>query len=116
MDAIRGMLDELMGKERDAPLHERAVKQIDFSDPDVCKYELASVCPNQLFKNTRSDLGACWGGCSHLTGWRWQQAALSGLEHCSIDSLATQQRPSSAHNGNHNSAKLHATLQSQSSA
>ena len=57
MDAIRGMLDELMGKARDAPLHERSVKQINFHDADVCKHELASVCPNQLFRNTRSDLG-----------------------------------------------------------
>jgi hypothetical protein len=56
-DAFRAMLDELMGKERDAPLHERSNRKIVFSDPDVCKHDLAAVCPHQLFKNTKSDLG-----------------------------------------------------------
>jgi RNA-binding protein Luc7-like 2 len=57
-DAFRAMLDELMGKERDAPLHERSNRKVVFTDSDVCKYELVSVCPHQLFKNTKSDLGA----------------------------------------------------------
>lgn len=72
VDAFRAQLDELMGKHRDAPLHERSGKKTNFSDPEVCKYELVAVCPNQLFKNTRSDLGACpaqppsCSPCSHL--------------------------------------------------
>lgn len=55
-----------MGKERDVPLGERQNKALQFDDPDVCKYELIAVCPNRLFRNTRSDLGAhtglqnCW--------------------------------------------------------
>jgi len=57
VDVTRALLDELMGKERDAPLHERSNRKIVFSDDDVCKHELVGVCPNQLFKNTRSDLG-----------------------------------------------------------
>lgn len=57
VDAMRAMLDELMGKERDAPLAERSNRKIVFSDKDVCKYDLVSVCPHQLFTNTRSDLG-----------------------------------------------------------
>ena len=57
VDAFRSMLDELMGKERDAPLHARSNRKLTFSDPDVCKHELAAVCPHQLFTNTRSDLG-----------------------------------------------------------
>lgn len=57
VDAFRSMLDELMGKERDAPLHARSNRKILFSDRDVCKFELAAVCPHRLFTNTRSDLG-----------------------------------------------------------
>jgi hypothetical protein len=59
MDAQRALLDELMGAERDVPLQQRSHRQLHFTDPGVCKYELAGVCPNQLFTNTRSDLGAC---------------------------------------------------------
>lgn len=58
VDAMRAMLDELMGKERNVPLAERTNRRIRFTDEDVCKYDLVAMCPNQLFKNTRSDLGA----------------------------------------------------------
>lgn len=58
MDAQRALLDELMGAERDVPLTQRSNRQLHFTDPGVCKFELAGVCPNQLFTNTRSDLGA----------------------------------------------------------
>lgn len=54
---MRAMLDELMGKERNVPLGQRSNRRIRFDDPDVCKYALAGLCPNGLFKNTRSDLG-----------------------------------------------------------
>jgi hypothetical protein len=59
MDAVRSMLDELMGKERDVPLAQRQNRQLEFDDPDVCKYELVALCPNRLFRNTKSDLGEC---------------------------------------------------------
>jgi hypothetical protein len=58
MDAQRALLDELMGAERNVPLAQRSNRQLHFTDPGVCKLELAGVCPNQLFTNTRSDLGA----------------------------------------------------------
>lgn len=58
-DAMRAMLDELMGKERDVPLAQRSGRRVRFYDKDVCKHELAGLCPNTLFKNTRSDLGPC---------------------------------------------------------
>jgi RNA-binding protein Luc7-like 2 len=57
VDAMRAALDELMGKERDVPLPERSGRRIKFTDELVCKYELAGLCPNKLFKNTKSDLG-----------------------------------------------------------
>lgn len=59
VDAFRSMLDELMGKERDVPLGKRQNKPLEFDDPDVCKYELVGLCPNRLFRNTKSDLGKC---------------------------------------------------------
>lgn len=76
------------------PLDKRSGKSLRFSDPEVCKYALAGLCPYGLFKNTRSDLGAhlwrlltavcCWASwlrslssrhavllCSALAaGWR----------------------------------------------
>lgn len=57
VDAMRAMLDELMGKERDVPLEERTNRGYKFSDPEVCKHALAGLCPYGLFKNTKSDLG-----------------------------------------------------------
>ncbi|KAK9786671.1 hypothetical protein WJX73_003841 [Symbiochloris irregularis] len=59
MDAQRAMLDELMGKERNVPLTERTGRALKFSDPEICKYNLAGLCPYGLFRNTRSDLGPC---------------------------------------------------------
>ena len=51
----RLLLDELMGPNRNsrdykAPKH--------FYDEDVCPHFLAAFCPNDLFFNTKSDLGA----------------------------------------------------------
>lgn len=57
VDAFRSMLDELMGKERDVPLGKRQNKALQFDDKDICKYELVALCPNRLFRNTKSDLG-----------------------------------------------------------
>lgn len=51
------MLDELMGRDRNVPLDERSTKPLEFSDREVCKYDLAGLCPYGLFRNTRSDLG-----------------------------------------------------------
>jgi hypothetical protein len=57
VDAFRSMLDELMGKERDVPLGKRQNKALQFDDKEVCKFELVALCPNRLFRNTKSDLG-----------------------------------------------------------
>jgi hypothetical protein len=58
MDATRALLDELMGKNRNA-LPTQASKGTHFSDPEVCKNFLVQFCPHQLFINTKSDLGTC---------------------------------------------------------
>ncbi|KAG1205199.1 hypothetical protein G6F35_011792 [Rhizopus arrhizus] len=46
------MLEELMSQYVD-------VDNKDFWDESVCKHYLVDFCPNQLFTNTKSDLGAC---------------------------------------------------------
>ena len=58
VDVFANELDELMGVNRNAPVNAR-LKQEHFSDGDVCKYFLVSVCPNDLFPNTKYDLGPC---------------------------------------------------------
>lgn len=57
-DAMSKALDELMGKHRNAIEPEAKKQQLQFDDPDVCKHELAGLCPYTLFNNTKSDLGA----------------------------------------------------------
>lgn len=66
VDAFRSMLDELMGKERDVPLDKRQNRGLLFDDKDVCKYELVGLCPNRLFRNTKSDLGGLVVGAADL--------------------------------------------------
>jgi len=57
MDDARALLDELMGKDRNAS--EKGSRATHFSDPEICKYFICGFCPNELFINTKSDLGAC---------------------------------------------------------
>nr|CAB3263570.1 luc7-like protein 3 [Phallusia mammillata] len=58
MTALSAMLDELMGKNRNAAPNEQ-VSELHWSDDDVCKHFLCGFCPAELFTNTRSDLGVC---------------------------------------------------------
>ncbi|KNC85847.1 hypothetical protein SARC_01993 [Sphaeroforma arctica JP610] len=60
MDDAKRMLDELMGRSRNATETE-PVKEIKFTDSEVCKYFLVDVCPHDLFTNTKGDLGECSG-------------------------------------------------------
>jgi len=60
MDAFRAQLDELMGKDRNLLPHEKQNKGASFTDADVCKHFLCGFCPNELFTNTKSDLGPCF--------------------------------------------------------
>jgi len=56
--AQQSLLDELMGKGRNAAKGEK-VHQYRFDDPNVCKFMLVDYCPHDLFVNTRQDLGPC---------------------------------------------------------
>ena len=50
-------LDELMGKHRNVAEPEAQQRKMHFDDEEVCKHELAGLCPYTLFNNTKSDLG-----------------------------------------------------------
>lgn len=58
VDVARQLLDELMGRNRNADPSTRS-KQTDWQDPSFCPYYLVKFCPHDLFVNTRVDLGAC---------------------------------------------------------
>nr|XP_009861643.1 luc7-like protein 3 isoform X2 [Ciona intestinalis] len=58
MTALSAMLDELMGKNRNAAPDDKT-SEIHFSDEEICKHFLCGFCPAELFTNTRSDLGTC---------------------------------------------------------
>ncbi|XP_023336401.1 luc7-like protein 3, partial [Eurytemora carolleeae] len=55
---IAAMLDELMGRNRNAHPNEK-VADITWEDSSVCKYFLVDFCPHDLFTNTKVDLGVC---------------------------------------------------------
>jgi hypothetical protein len=48
MDEMRKQLDALMGTDRNGDI---AGKK-SFTDPEICKYYLAGLCPHDLFINT----------------------------------------------------------------
>jgi hypothetical protein len=53
---MAALLDQLMGAHRDGEPNKAPVK---FTDRDVCKNFLLDMCPNELFVNTRADIGPC---------------------------------------------------------
>lgn len=56
--SAKQLLDELMGRDRNlAPTEKK--NTCNWEDPDVCKHFLAKFCPNDLFVNTKADLGPC---------------------------------------------------------
>lgn len=57
IDATRALLDSLMGKDRDVEAGQRRARR--WQDEDVCKLFICGFCPNDLFTNTKSDLGPC---------------------------------------------------------
>uniref|UniRef100_A0A914VYA6 LUC7-like protein n=1 Tax=Plectus sambesii TaxID=2011161 RepID=A0A914VYA6_9BILA len=60
------MLNELMGPRRNAVAGENI--EIRFDDEEVCKFFLVGYCPNEMFVNTKTDLGPC--GKMHDEGMR----------------------------------------------
>lgn len=59
MDPARQLLDKLMGPDRDLSRNETNRSKRSPHDPSCCKYMLGGLCPYQLFRNTKSDLGLC---------------------------------------------------------
>mmetsp|Transcript_48659 Transcript_48659/g.136012 ORF Transcript_48659/g.136012 Transcript_48659/m.136012 type:complete len:510 (-) Transcript_48659:256-1785(-) len=57
MEDARALLDSIMGASRNAELGQRKVRK--FSDGDICKKFLLGLCPHEMFKNTKMDLGPC---------------------------------------------------------
>ncbi len=55
---LASMLDELMGRNRNVAPNEN-VRELRWSDPEVCKYYVVEFCPHDLFTNTKADLGPC---------------------------------------------------------
>lgn len=58
MTALSALVDQLMGKDRNAGPNEKR-SEIRWDTEDVCKHYLCGFCPAELFTNTRSDLGMC---------------------------------------------------------
>lgn len=54
-EQMKKMLDELMGTQRDGEKQD----EIKFNEDRVCKSFLMGLCPNDLFSNTKMDLGEC---------------------------------------------------------
>jgi len=48
-----------MGKDRNKPLFIRLARRDHYDDQDICKFNLLSFCPNDLFPNTKADIGPC---------------------------------------------------------
>eukprot|EP01065_Artemidia_motanka_P028391 TRINITY_DN33707_c0_g1_i1.p1 TRINITY_DN33707_c0_g1~~TRINITY_DN33707_c0_g1_i1.p1 ORF type:complete len:306 (+),score=121.13 TRINITY_DN33707_c0_g1_i1:101-1018(+) len=71
----RGLLDELMGKERNKPLSESRRRRNHFSDDEYCKNYLCGFCPYMLFTNTKSDLGVCSLNHSDLMREEWERVS-----------------------------------------
>lgn len=55
---MAAMLDELMGRHRNANPDEK-VAELTWEDDQNCKYFLVDFCPHELFTNTKADLGIC---------------------------------------------------------
>eukprot|EP00667_Euglena_gracilis_P016145 EG_transcript_16849 len=79
VDAMRAMLDSLMGKERNAIPSERKKlspeeqRRQRLRDPALCKYFLCGFCPNDLFLNTRVSLGHCDGTHDDVLAEEWNK-------------------------------------------
>lgn len=55
--AQAALLDELMGRNRNNTKHQSY--KIQWDSEEICKNYLAGFCPNELFINTKADMGPC---------------------------------------------------------
>uniref|UniRef100_A0A069DSS6 Putative spliceosome subunit n=1 Tax=Panstrongylus megistus TaxID=65343 RepID=A0A069DSS6_9HEMI len=58
VQAAAALLDELMGRYRNLAPSDKT-KELNWEDPEFCKYYMVKFCPHDLFVNTRADLGTC---------------------------------------------------------
>ena len=58
VSVFKKKLDKLMGKNRNIPFSEQKNDE-HYYDEDVCKHFLCTICPHELFPNTKYDLGPC---------------------------------------------------------
>jgi len=58
VQAAAALLDELMGRYRNLGPSDKT-KELNWEDPEFCRYYMVKFCPHDLFVNTRADLGAC---------------------------------------------------------
>lgn len=59
MEDARALLDGLMGNHRNMAAKDGVRKARKFSDEDICRKFLLGLCPNDMFKNTKTDMGPC---------------------------------------------------------
>jgi len=57
-ESARALLDELMGRHRNAPLNS-TVDVPSWRDPEICKYYICGWCPVRHFEGTKCDIGSC---------------------------------------------------------
>lgn len=57
MDDARALLNSLMGNDRNARPEQRKIRR--FTDDDICRNYNLGLCPHDLFRNTKIDLGVC---------------------------------------------------------
>ncbi|XP_065839368.1 luc7-like protein 3 isoform X2 [Oscarella lobularis] len=74
------LLDELMGKNRNLGSSERDKidLEISWSDSKVCKHFLCGFCPNEMFTNTKADLGPCGKMHDEKLKERYEQSEKKG--------------------------------------
>jgi len=60
MKSAKEILDQLMGKYRnDVSTGNKKRKLLKYDDKEICPFFLTGLCPHELFRNTKSDLGPC---------------------------------------------------------
>jgi len=57
MEDARALLDSMMGAGRNSKLKDRKARS--FTDDDICRKFMLGLCPHELFKNTKMDIGPC---------------------------------------------------------
>ncbi|KAF4673209.1 Luc7-like protein 3 [Perkinsus chesapeaki] len=75
MEEARALLDQLMGRDRNATAKSKgSEKKINwFTQDQYCPYYLVDFCPNELFVNTRAYMGSCGKEHCEYTKFQFDQ-------------------------------------------